>query len=124
MQHRRHHSMDKINDFDEILDEKDGVKGITVKAQYHMQIFNWQTGTSLQREQQIRTDQPLEYAFSFDYKSEVAALETPVLKVNQSESKAPKSKLKPINEADEKMVPSAPTLKNKTPGLEKPEIAG
>lgn len=44
---------------------KDG-PGIKVNAEYNMQIFNFNSGKSIQREQQIKNDQPMEYFFSFD----------------------------------------------------------
>jgi len=46
-------------------ESKDG-PGIKINAEYNMQIFNFNSGKSIQREQQIKNDQPMEYFFSFD----------------------------------------------------------
>ena len=42
--------------------------GIQVNAKYYMQIFNTKKGQSLQRNQQINIQQPLQYFFIFDFK--------------------------------------------------------
>ena len=55
----------------EILNEVDssGV-GIKVTAKYWMQIFDYTKDHSLQRQEQILIDQPLEYLFAFQYDKE------------------------------------------------------
>ena len=68
MQHRRTATIDKTLDVDMALNEtesKDG-PGLKINAEYQMQIFNFNSGKSIQREQQIKNDQPMEYFFSFD----------------------------------------------------------
>jgi hypothetical protein len=58
MQHRRTHNIDSTLDVDMALNEtefKDG-PGIKVNAEYNMQIFNFNSGKSIQREQQIKND--------------------------------------------------------------------
>jgi hypothetical protein len=68
MQHRRTAAIDATLGADMALNEtesKDG-PGLKINAEYNMQIFNFNSGKSLQREQQIKIDQPMEYFFSFD----------------------------------------------------------
>ena len=68
MQHRRQVQADPRNGFNEALNETDSNElGIKVNALYIMQIFDVQKGKSLQREQQIRNDQPLQYFYAFNY---------------------------------------------------------
>jgi len=58
MQHRRTSTIDNTLDLDMTLDEKefkDG-PGIKINAEYNMQIFNFTSGKSIQREQQIKND--------------------------------------------------------------------
>ena len=67
MQHRRLTQNDPKKEFAEALNETDAnEQGISVNAEYVMQIFDFQSGKSKQREQQIRIDQPLQYFFAFD----------------------------------------------------------
>ena len=53
----------------EVLNEMDPAtgKGIMVNAKYWMQIFDFKKDQSLQRDEQILIDQPLEYLFAFKY---------------------------------------------------------
>ena len=46
--------------------DRDGF-GIRVSARYYMHIHDTSKGPSLQREQQLNIQQPLQYFFSFDY---------------------------------------------------------
>lgn len=65
----------------EPLDEMDNDgNGIQVSAKYYMHIFDTQKGHSLQRKQQILTDQALQYAYSFDYRLPEKGVETSVSK--------------------------------------------
>jgi len=68
MQHRRTNTIDKVLDMDMALNETEGKDGpgLRINAEYNMQIFNFKSGKSIQREQQIKNDQPMEYFFSFD----------------------------------------------------------
>lgn len=68
MQHRRSTREDSRNGFDQMNNEVDleTMKGLRANAVYYMQIFDFQKGISKQRQQQIRTNQPIQYAFSFD----------------------------------------------------------
>ena len=54
----------------EPLNETDTSDGLAlqVNARYYMQIFNQDKGKSLQRVQQIRLQDPLQYFFIFDFK--------------------------------------------------------
>lgn len=70
MQHRRQSTTDNYLAIGESLNELDDKKlGIKVNAEYNMQIFNYTKGYSMQRAQQVRTDQPLQYLFAFDFES-------------------------------------------------------
>jgi len=68
MQHRRGTRDDARNGFDQMSNEVDleTMKGLRANALYYMHIFDFQRGKSKQREQQIRTNQPIHYLFSFD----------------------------------------------------------
>jgi hypothetical protein len=57
-------------------DGKDG-PGLKINAEYNMQIFNFNSGKSIQREQQIKNDQPMEYFFNFDKLDLASAIEEP-----------------------------------------------
>lgn len=61
MQHRRGSKDDTRNNFDQSNNEVDleTMKGLRANAIYYMQIFDFQKGVSKQREQQIRTNQPI-----------------------------------------------------------------
>ena len=69
MQQRRLLSNDQVNGFDESLNETstEHPTGLPINAQYNMQIFNTKSGKSLQRQQQIKTDQAPQYFFAFDF---------------------------------------------------------
>jgi hypothetical protein len=59
MQHRRQLTSNKEEDLDSPLNEANddsAPNGIRVTALYNMQIFDTKKGSSLQRQQQIRTD--------------------------------------------------------------------
>ena len=67
MQNRRL-STDDAKGVVEFLNETDSEgHGVKVTARYFMQIFNFVTNPSKQRNQQIFIDQPIEYAFGFNY---------------------------------------------------------
>jgi hypothetical protein len=67
MQHRRI-TEDDNKGVMEVLNEVDRQDvGIKVTAKYWMQIFDYTKDHSLQREEQILIDQPLEYLFAFKY---------------------------------------------------------
>lgn len=67
MQHRRLFDQDNKGN-NEALNETDSEGyGIRVNARYHMQIFDTQKGKSLQRQQQIQTENPLSYFYLFDF---------------------------------------------------------
>ena len=69
IQHRRLSQVDPKNGYDNVLNDTDkdgGYKGVRVNAEYNMQIFDTSKGKSLQRDQQIKTDQPLQYFFVFN----------------------------------------------------------
>lgn len=68
MQHRRSTREDSRNGFDQQNNEVDleTMKGLRANAIYYMQIFDFKNGKSKQREQQIKTNQPIHYTFSFD----------------------------------------------------------
>jgi hypothetical protein len=67
MQNRRLFDQDDKGN-NEALNETDTEGyGIRVNARYHMQIFDTIKGQSLQRQQQISTDNPLSYFFLFDF---------------------------------------------------------
>lgn len=68
MQHRRGTREDSRNGFDQMNNEVDleTMRGLRANAVYYMQIFDFQKGKSRQRDQQIRSTQPVHYAFSFD----------------------------------------------------------
>lgn len=70
MHHRRLIEEDRTNKMD-ILNETDS-RGVGLRAttRYFMQIFDWTKGGSKQREVQINLQQPLQYAFAFDFKLE------------------------------------------------------
>ena len=53
--------------------DRDG-NGIRVNARYFMQIFDTKKGKSLQREQQINIQQPLQYFFSFNFDRKIRTL--------------------------------------------------
>lgn len=69
MQQRRLIAQDKINGLDESLNEttQEFPNGLPVNAEYNMQIFKTTEGKSLQRPMQIKTDQPPQYFFAFDF---------------------------------------------------------
>jgi hypothetical protein len=70
MQHRRI-TEDDNKGVGEVLSEVDqSDSGIKVTAKYWMQIFDYTKDHSLQRDQQIFIDQPLEYLFAFKYEQE------------------------------------------------------
>ena len=59
MQHRRQVTQSDLDGMDNALNETDSnQRGIKVNAVYNMQIFDRTKGVSLQRQQQIQTDQP------------------------------------------------------------------
>ena len=69
MQHRRI-LKDDGKGVSEPLNETDTSDGLAlqVNARYYMQIFNQEKGKSLQRVQQIKLQDPLQYFFIFDFK--------------------------------------------------------
>ena len=73
MQHRRLLD-DDSKGIGEPLNETDSYDdlGIQVSAKYHMQIFDRVKGKSVQRNEQIKISQPLDYFFIFDFQSVVA----------------------------------------------------
>lgn len=80
IQQRRLAQVDPKNGYDNVLNDTDkdgGYRGVRVNAEYNMQIFDTQKGKSLQREQQLRTDQPLQYFFVFSeiQESEIKTVE-------------------------------------------------
>lgn len=59
MQHRRQITQNDFDGMDNALNETDNNQhGIKVNAVYNMHIFDRTKGVSLQRQQQIQTDQP------------------------------------------------------------------
>lgn len=70
MQQRRL-SDDDNKGVDEPLNETDKAgNGIIVTANYKMQIFNWKTHKSLQRQEQLLTTNPIQTYFAFDFKKQ------------------------------------------------------
>jgi hypothetical protein len=69
MQHRRI-LRDDLKGVAEYLNETDTFDdyGLQVNARYYMQIFNSAKGQSLQRSQQIKLQDPLQYFFLFEFK--------------------------------------------------------
>jgi hypothetical protein len=68
MQHRRGAREDSRNGFDQMSNEVDleTMRGLRANAVYYMQIFDSVKGKSKQRDQQIRSSQPIRYSFSFE----------------------------------------------------------
>lgn len=67
MQQRRT-GFDDDKGVQEFLNETDssGI-GVRITARYFVQIFNFETGHSLQRQQQILVDQPIQYKYAFEF---------------------------------------------------------
>lgn len=82
MQHRRL-TEDDNKGVIEILNEMDPAtgKGIMVNAKYWMQIFDFKKDHSLQRDEQILIDQPLEYLFAFKYENTGSFVEKNITQV-------------------------------------------
>lgn len=55
----------------------DNTKGIRVNARYYMQIFDTKLGKSLQRDQQIALQEPLQQYFAFNFSLDPPKVETP-----------------------------------------------
>jgi len=73
MQHRMSQDQDEKGNAEPLNETSSDDIGIRVNARYYMQIFDTQKGQSLQRFQQINTDNPLSYFFLFDFEQKPVA---------------------------------------------------
>lgn len=85
MQNRRNQEEPGIDGPNEV-NTFDNTKGIRVNARYYMQIFDTKLGKSLQRDQQIALQEPLQQYFAFNYSLEAPKVETAPESNNTSEN--------------------------------------